>query len=171
MTFFNVYLPANAHMFYKLIIEMAEFDFINIDPVVDFLFPFLASSEPEGKQIDSDKETDLSGSLLRLLDSEVVDETSKEDTNEEQSELDVEQKMGKIFLVILAALVSIPIYFTITIFKARNKLIKMVYFKLNSFIFYNGLIRYFYESYIQVGITVMSWLTVTHEWGSYSDVL
>jgi hypothetical protein len=45
MTFFNVYIPANAKMFYTMIIEMAEFDFIDTDPIVAFLFPWLDPSD------------------------------------------------------------------------------------------------------------------------------
>ena len=60
MSFFNVYLPANAESFYTIIIEMSEFNFIDtekiIDQIIDTIFPFLDS---DSEQISGEKNSAL----------------------------------------------------------------------------------------------------------------
>jgi len=51
MTFFNVYTPANAELFYNLIINMAEFDLFDTSSIIRFLFPFIQYSSDYDEEV------------------------------------------------------------------------------------------------------------------------
>jgi len=51
-------------------------------------------------------------------------------------------------LALLVGILFVPIFMLITCLQRRNKYFRFIYKKLHGFMFYSGVIRYFYESYI-----------------------
>ena len=58
-------------MLYSIIIDMAEFDFIDVYPITEFLFGWLltSSDQEEETQPEGDTDTESSDATLRRLES------------------------------------------------------------------------------------------------------
>lgn len=155
---FQVNIPANAEMFYTVVIEMSQFDFFDFDIITDFIFPFL-ENEPQDEEQEEDR-------LLLELNQEI----SLDDADQSAEEL-VHSKIGKVLLVILLATVLLPVYFLIGHIKSCSRTVLNIWLNLQKFLFWNGTLRYFIESYIEVTITALTWTTLTHTWSTGTGIL
>ena len=159
MGYFKVYWPVNAYTFYEMIKEIAEFDLIDIDIIIEKTFPFLDISEV--KQT-SNTTIPLEGRLLE--DQSSLEQVEIED--ELTDEAIINKKIGKILLILLASIVSIPLLALMNCLKHRSKYLRALWSSIRDFVFWNGPIRYLAESYLQVGLLIFTWIFQHKDWSS-----
>jgi hypothetical protein len=160
MSYFNVYTPNHVSVFYSVVLDLAELDFVDLTPQAQAIFPFLKTEDQEEGEAGDESEAESRRLAYTVGSSDEADEDNR---------ADILQALATLMIFALAVPAVIIIVLLIYWGRKLHSSIQKSFRKIKHAFFWNGPLRYWIESYISISLAYVSWFSLPRKWDTSAD--